>query len=372
MSDATRRLHDLGQSLWLDGASRTLLRSGALSRDISELSVTGLRFDPDVLDSAMADGDSYEASIGVLAAAGLSDVEQYVELALEDLTQAAELLRPIFDGSGGTDGWVSLGISPLLADNAAQMVRAASQLHAKAALANLLVRLPGTAEGLRAVEDIVFEGIPVEIAALFSPEHYLAAADAWMRGLERRSAAGLHVRVDAVCTILVGPWDAAVKDDVSSPFRNRLGLVMAMRTYRAHRRWLASDRWLALASAGARPHRLVWAGVAVLDPTVPDTLYVNALMAPGTVACLPRDTLLAFAAHGAACQPLPADAGFADAVLRAFRREGVDDVGLGARLQREAVEHASATWRSLMRRLRDKGAAMSHRPSRVVGPGARP
>ena len=257
VSEPTRRLHELGQSLWLDGLSRPLLLSGALSRFLAELSVTGLSFNHAVFEHTVGSGDVYDASIQVLAAANLSEEEQFFELALEDLTQATELLRPIFDATGGTDGWASLAVSPLFADNTAQTIRAASHLYLKAALANLFVQVPGTPEGVRAIEEIVFDGIPVDVTLLFSQEHYVAAAHAYMRGLERRLAVGLTVDVESVASIAVGPWDVMVKEEVSSPFHNRLGIAMAMRTYRTYRELLASDRWRVLAEAGARPQRLM-------------------------------------------------------------------------------------------------------------------
>jgi transaldolase len=356
-NEPTRRLHRLGQSLWLDGVSRPLLQSGALPRYIAELSVTGLRLDLEVFEHAIGSDHAYGDSIRVLAAAALSDEEQFFELALEDLTQAAELLRPIFDASAGKEGWVSLGISPLLADNAAHAIRAASQLRSKAALANLFVQIPGTPEGVRAIEEIVFDGIAVDVTLLFSPEHYLAAATAYVSGLERRLAAGLAVGVESVASVVVNRWDVMVKEEVSSPFHNRLGIAMAMRTYRAHHELLASDRWKSLAAAGARPQRLMWSGTGTHDATVPDTLYVEALAADGTIDCMPAETLLAFADHGTAGAPLPTDAGYADAVLEEFRREGVDDAELADRLQREGVECGAAIWHATLSRIREKGVA---------------
>ena len=355
--EPTRRLRALGQSLWLDGVSRTLLRSGALSRYIAELAVTGLRFDLGVIEHAMCNDPTYDDSIRVLAAADLSDEEQFFELALEDLTQAAELLRPIFDASGGEEGWVSLGISPLLADSAADAIRAASRLHSKAALANLFVQIPGTPEGARAIEQTVFDGVAVDVTLLFSPEHYLAAAKAYMSGLERRLAAGLAVGVESVASVVVNRWDVMVKEVVSSPFHNRLGIAMAMRTYRAHRNLLASDRWKKLAVAGARVQRLMWVGMGSRDAAAPDTLYVEALAAGGTIDCMPAETLLAFADHGTVGAPLPIDAGYADDILEEFRREGVDDAELADRLQRECAERGAVTWRAILSLIREKGVA---------------
>jgi transaldolase len=355
MNEPTRRLHDLGQRLWLDTISRPLLRSGTLQRYISEFSITGLTSNPTIFEQAFG-GTDYDDSIRVLAAAGLSDEELFFELALQDLTQAADLLRPIFDASQGADGWVSLEVSPLLADNTAHTIQAASRLFERAARANLLIKIPGTAEGVRAVEEVIFDGVPVNVTLLFSREHYLAAAEAYMRALERRLAAGLDPRVASVASLFVSRWDVAVKQEISSPFHNRLGIAMAMRTYRAQRELLASDRWRRLAAAGAVPQRLLWASTGTKDPAAPDTLYVQALAAPDTIDTLPEKTLLAFADHGRIGAVMPADGGYADAVLEEFRREGVDDEALAQRLQREGVEAFATSWHAMLSRIREKSA----------------
>jgi len=278
----------------------------------------------------------------------------FFELALEDLTQAADLLRPIFDASAGADGWVSLDVSPLLADNTAHTIQAANRLFERAAKANLFIKIPGTPEGLRAVEELIFDGVPVNVGLLFSREHWQAAAEAYMRGIERRLAAGLDPNVASVASLLVSRWDVAVKEEISSPFHNRLGIAMAMRTYRAHRALMASDRWQKLAAAGARPQRLLWASTGTKDPAAPDTLYVQALAAPDTIEALPEKTLLAFADHGRVGTLMPADGGYADAVLEEFRREGVDDGALAQRLQRDGVEALALSWHALLSRLAEK------------------
>jgi len=353
MNEHTRRLHDLGQRLWLDNISRPLLRSGALERYISEYAITGLTSNPTIFEQAFG-GDAYDDSIRVLDAAGLKGEELFFELALEDLTQAADLFRPIFDASEGSDGWVSLEVSPLLADNTARTVQAANRLSARAAKANLFIKIPGTPEGVRAVEEVIFDGVPVNVTLLFSREHYLAAAEAYMRGIERRLAAGLDPKVASVASLFVSRWDVAVKEEISSPFHNRLGIAMAMRTYRAHRELLASDRWQKLATAGAGPQRLLWASTGTKDPAAPDTLYVQALAAPDTIDTLPEKTLMAFADHGRVGVAMPADGGYADAVLEEFRREGVDDDALAHRLQREGVEAFATSWHAMLSRIAEK------------------
>ena len=352
----TRQLHDLGQSLWLDSISRPLLTSGTLARYIAELSVTGLTSNPALFEHAIGADDAYGDSIRVLSAAGLSDEDLFFELALQDLTQAADLFRPAFDASGGADGWVSLEVSPLLAHNTVHTIQAAARLHARAARANLFIKIPGTAEGVAAIEEAIFDGVPVNVTLLFSREHYLAAAQAYMRGIERRLAAGLDAKVASVASLFVSRWDVAVKEEIASPFHNRLGIAIAMRTYKAYRDLLASDRWQRLAAAGAAPQRLLWASTGTKDRTAPDTLYVEALAAPGTINTLPEKTLLAFADHGKVGTPLPADGGYAEAVLQEFVREGVDDDALAARLQRDGVDAFATAWHALLTRLRERCA----------------
>jgi transaldolase len=355
--NATQSLHELGQSLWLDNITRTLLRSGTLARYIREWSVTGLTSNPTIFEQAIGHGDSYDASIRVLEEAGLQGEDLFFELALQDLTEAADLFRPAFDASRGVDGWVSLEVSPLLADNAAHTIQAANRLHRKADKPNLFIKIPGTPQGLEAIEQVIFDGVPVNVTLLFSREQVLAAAEACLRGLERRLAAGLDLNVASVLSLFVSRWDVAVKQEVAPPFHNRLGIAIAMRTYRAHCELLASRRWQRLVAAGARPQRLLWASTGTKDPAAPDTLYVQALAAPGTINTLPEKTLLAFADHGQVERSLPADGGFAEAVIEEFRREGVDDDALATRLQREGVDAFATSWHALLTRLREKSTA---------------
>ena len=352
--NATQSLHRLGQSLWLDNITRTLLRSGTLARYIRELSVTGLTSNPTIFEHAIGSGDSYDASIRVLADAGLSGEDLFFELALEDLTEAADLFRPCFDATDGVDGYVSLEVSPLLADNAARTIQAANRLHRQADKPNLFIKIPGTPQGIEAIEQVIFDGVPVNVTLLFSREQVLAAAEAYLRGLERRLAAGFDLKVTSVLSLFVSRWDVAVKQEVASAFHNRLGIAIAMRTYKAHCELLASARWQRLATAGARPQRLLWASTGTKDPAAPDTLYVQALAAPGTINTLPEKTLLAFADHGQVEGPLPVDGGYAEAVIEEFRREGVDDDALGARLQREGVDAFATSWHALLTRIREK------------------
>lgn len=356
MNPNTRKLHDLGQRLWLDNITRELLVNGTLARYISELSVTGLTSNPTIFEHAIGSGASYDNTIQKLAARDMSDEGIFFELALQDLTQAADLFRPVHDASGGADGWVSLEVSPLLAHDTANTIKMAAQLHARAARPNLFIKIPGTPGGIPAIEQSIFDGVPINVTLLFSREHYVAAAEAYLRGIERRLAAGLDPKVESVASLFVSRWDAGVKEEISPQFHNRLGIAIAMRTYKAYRDLLASDRWQKLAAAGARPQRLLWASTGTKDLAAHDTLYVEALAAPDTINTIPDKTLLAFADHGKVGAALPVDGGYAEAVLEEFRREGVDDDALAARLQREGVEAFAKSWSALMARIRQKSS----------------
>ncbi|MGP1678005.1 MAG: transaldolase [Burkholderiales bacterium] len=350
----TKQLHDLGQSLWLDNITRGLLTSGTLSRYIREFAVTGLTSNPTIFDHAIKNGDFYDAAIRKKALAGESGEALFFELALEDLTQAADLFRPIHDATGGIDGWVSLEVSPLLAQDTAATITAAARLHARAQRPNLFIKIPGTGAGIAAIEESIFTGVPVNVTLLFSREHYIAAAEAYMRGIERRIAAGLDPKVASVASIFVSRWDVAVKDKVSAGFRNRLGIAIAMRTYKAYRDLLASQRWQKLAASGARPQRLLWASTGTKDPAASDTLYIEALAAADTINTIPEKTLLAFAAHGKVDEVLPVDEGYAEAVLAEFTREGVSDEALAAELQREGTAAFAKSWNDLIYRIAEK------------------
>jgi len=359
MNPNTRRLHELGQSLWLDNITRELLTNGTLARYIAELSVTGLTSNPTIFEHAIANGHFYDEAIGTLARQGTSGEDLFFALARQDLTQAADLLRPVFEATGGVDGWVSLEVSPLLADDTAQTIRAAARQHAAAARPNLFIKIPGTPAGLPAIEESIFAGVPINVTLLFSREHYLAAAEAYLRGIERRIAAGLDPRVGSVASLFVSRWDVAVKEDASPQHRNRLGIAVAMRTYKAYRDLLASARWQGLAKSGARPQRLLWASTGTKDPEAIDTLYVDALAAPDTIDTMPEKTLHAYADHGKVGATLSADGGDAEAVLEEFRREGIDDQALAARLQREGADAFSKSWTALLSRIREKSSELA-------------
>jgi len=355
---STQQLHNLGQSLWLDNITHELLTSGTLGRYISELAVTGLTSNPTIFDQAIGNTDFYDAAIRQKALAGKSGEALFFELALEDLNQAADLFRPIHDATDGMDGWVSLEVSPLLANDTAGTIKAAARLYAQAQRPNLFIKIPGTPAGIAAIEETIFAGVPVNVTLLFSREHYVAAAEAYMRGIARRIAAGLDPAVGSVASIFVSRWDVIIKDKVPQDLRNHLGIAMAKRIYNAYRELLASKRWKALAGAGARPQRLLWASTGTKDPAAADTLYIDALAAPDTINTMPEKTLLAFAAHGDMQSALPADGGDAEAVLAEFARAGVDVEELALRLQHEGAQSFARSWNELLERIASKSAVL--------------
>ena len=350
----TIELHTLGQRLWLDNLTRDLLVSGTLRRYVRDFSVTGLTSNPTIFDHAILNTHLYDDAIRAAAAHGRSGEELFLDLALEDLTAAADLFRPIHDATDGFDGWVSLEVSPMLADDAAATVREVLRLHARAQRPNLFIKIPGTHAGITAIEESIFAGVPVNVTLLFSREQYLAAAQAYMRGVDRRIAAGLDPKVDSVASIFVSRWDVAIKDTVPPPLRNRLGIAIAQRAYKSYRELLVSPRWLKLAVAGARPQRLLWASTGTKDPQASDTLYIEALAAPDTINTIPDKTLLAFADHGKLHGTLPADGGEAEAILAEFARAGVDDGALAEQLLREGTRAFDKSWAELMRCIASK------------------
>jgi transaldolase len=364
---ATQRLHDLGQSLWLDNITRGLLTKGTLRHYITELSVTGLTSNPTIYDHAIKNTDFYNQPIRQKVREGKSGEELFFELALEDLTQAADLFRPIYDATDGVDGWVSLEVSPLLSHDTASTIKEAIKLHDMAKRPNLFIKIPGTPEGLPAIEEAIFEAEPVNVTLLFSREHYTAAADAYMRGIERRIIAGLDPKVGSVASLFISRWDKAVMGKVPDELRDRLGIAIAKRTYKAYSDLLASPRWQKLAGAGARPQRLLWASTGTKDPEVSDTLYIEALAAPSTINTIPEKTLLAFADHGEVKGVLPTDGGDAEEILARFAQVGVDNAALAAELQREGVQSFDKSWNDLM----DTIASKSHMLGKTTHTGGK-
>ncbi len=348
MMNPAQQLHNLGQGLWLDNITHTLLTSGTLGRYIKEFAVTGLTSNPTIFDQAIKSTSYYADVIRKKTIEGKSGEALFFELALEDLIQAAEFFRPVYESTNGMDGWVSLEVSPLLANDTPGTVSAAVQLFERAQRPNLFIKIPGTRAGIPAIEEAIFRGVPVNVTLLFSREHYIAAAEAYMRGIERRIAAGRDSRVASVASIFVSRWDVAVNDRVPNKLRNHLGIGIAMRTYKSYRDLLASKRWQKLAASGARPQRLLWASTGTKDPAAPDVLYVQALAAPDTVNTMPEKTLLAFAQHGKVEHTLSVDGGDAEIMLAKFTHAGIDYDTLATALQREGTAAFSKSWDDLM------------------------
>ena len=355
---ATERLHDLGQSLWLDNITRDLLTSGTLQRYIEELSVTGLTSNPTIFDHAIKSSSAYDAAIREKMRNGKSGEALFFEIALEDLTRAADLFRPIFDRTNGVDGWVSLEVSPLLAHDAAATIAAAKDLFARAARPNLFIKIPGTKEGLPAIEEAIFAGIPINVTLLFSSDHYQAAAGAYLRGIERRIEAKLNPHVGSVASVFISRWDTAVAAKVPAALQNRLGIAVGERTYKAYRALQNEERWERIFNLGASPQRLLWASTGTKDPKASDTLYVQGLAAPLTVNTMPEATLKAFGDHGEVGATLSADGGDGDTTLQQFVKAGIDIDALAAQLQDEGAKSFVKSWEDLMDVIASKSAAL--------------
>jgi len=356
---ANQLLHNLGQSLWLDNITRDLLNSGTLKRYIDELSVTGLTSNPTIFEKAISGSTAYDPAIREKLAKGVSGEKLFFELALEDLTRAADLFRPIHDRTSGVDGWVSLEVSPLLAHDTASTLAAAKDLSARAARSNLFIKIPGTKEGLPAIEEAIFAGIPINVTLLFSREQYVAAAEAFLRGIERRIEAGLDPTVGSVASIFISRWDAAVAGKVPAELSNKLGIAIAQRAYRAYRTLLGSPRWQRAYNDGARPQRLLWASTGTKDPKASDILYVKALAAPFTVNTMPEATLNALAEHTDLGNILPADGGDCEQVLAQFAKAGINIDALAAQLQDEGAKSFVKSWNELMDVIKSKSAVLN-------------
>lgn len=346
---ATRHLSNLGQSLWLDNITRDLLSSGTLKRYIDELSVTGLTSNPTIFDHAIKNSTAYDEPIRNGLQRGKAGESLFFDLALEDVTRAADLFRPVYDRTGGVDGWVSLEVSPLLAHDTKSTVSAARRLYDRAARPNLLIKIPGTPEGLPAIEESIFAGIPVNVTLLFSLKQYVAAADAVLRGIERRIDAGLNPNVASVASVFISRWDVAVANRVPACLRNQLGIAIAKRVYFAYQSLLGSERWQRVLNFGARPQRLLWANTGMKDPTTADVLYVASLAAPLTINTMPEATLKAFADHGKLNGRLSIDASHGDNVLMQFAKVGIDLTVLAIQLQDEGARSFVDAWNDLMK-----------------------
>jgi transaldolase len=355
----TQQLHELGQSIWLDNITRAMLTNGTLQRYIDELSVTGLTSNPTIFDHAITKSNDYDAAIRQKLAAGRSGEELFFDLALEDITAAADLFRPINAATNSIDGWASLEVSPKLAYDTASTLAAAKALHAHANRPNVFIKIPGTPQGLPAIEEAIFAGVPVNVTLLFSREHYLAAAEAYLRGLERRLAAGLNLAVCSVASLFISRWDKAVAKRVPTELHNILGIAVAKQTYKAYRDLINSPRYGRLANAGARPQRLLWASTGTKDPDASDVLYIKALQAPFTINTMPEATLLDLADHGEIGELLPADGGDAEATLARLAQAGVDVGALAAQLQQEGADGFVQSWNELLASIAVKGELLT-------------
>ena len=365
---ATRQLHDLGQSLWLDNITRTLLDDGTLARYIAEDSITGLTSNPSIFDAAIGEGDAYDAGIHAKTLAGLSGEALFTELALEDLRRAADLFQPVFDATHHVDGWVSMEVSPLLAADTAGSIAAAKKIHAQGRRDNLFVKIPGTPEGVPAIEEAIFLGIPINVTLLFSCDQYQAAADAYLRGIERRIEAGLDPKVGSVASLFISRWDVAANKQLPEALHNKLGIAVGQQTYRAYRKLLASERWKKLAAAGAIPQRLLWASTGTKDPNASDTLYISAFAAPDTINTMPEKTLHAFADHGVLHGVMALEGGDTDLTLAQIADAGVHIDALALKLQKEGAEAFVKSWNQLLQRIADKAGALA---AKSKGPALR-
>ena len=356
---ATQKLRTAGQSLWLDNITRDLLTSGTLKRYIDTLSITGLTSNPTIFDHAISKSAAYDQDIRTMTRSGFAREDLFFRLAIADLQQAADLFRPIHDQTSGVDGWVSLEVSPLLAYDTQRTVAAASSLHAAAARPNLFIKIPGTVQGVPAIEEATYRGVPINVTLLFSCDHYLASAEAYMRGLERRIASGLSPDVRSVASLFVSRWDKATMDKLPDNLRDRLGIAIAESTYAAYRNLLDSDRWQRLQNWGARPQRLLFASTGTKDPRAPDTLYIGALAAPNTINTMPEETLSDFADHGEVGGVLPRDGGRSSETLSAIVKAGVDLDALAADLQAEGAKSFDESWSDLLTAIERKSQALT-------------
>jgi transaldolase len=352
MSNRANQLHEMGQSLWVDNITRSMLAEGRLARYIEEMSVTGLTSNPTIFDKAISGSDDYDEQIR--ASEAETEEELFFEIAITDLREAADLFMQVHERTARVDGWVSLEVSPTIADDAKATIQEAAQLHAQADRENIYIKIPGTIAGAEAIEESIHAGIPINVTLLFSTDQYVAAAEAYMRGIERRIEDGLDPVVPSVASLFISRWDVAIADEAPPELKNKLGITVGKQTYRAYRELLDSQRWLRLANEGARPQRLLWASTGTKDPEASDTLYIEGFASPFTVNTMPDKTLEAFADHGEIGELLPADGGDAEEMLRRFNEAGIDTDALAARLQKEGAEAFVKSWQELLGSIRSE------------------
>lgn len=356
MNHNFKQLRATGQSIWLDNITRTLLDDGILARYIDDYGITGLTSNPTIFEHAVGGSDAYDAGIKQKIAVGLKDEALFVELALEDLRRAAKIFEPAHKASDGVDGWVSMEVSPLLAADTSGSISAAKRIHAQAGCDNLYIKIPGTPEGVPAIEESIYNGVPINVTLLFSADQYVAAAEAYLRGIERRIADGFDPVVSSVASLFVSRWDKAIMETAPAELRNKLGIAVSQQAYQAYRKLLDSERWKKLAAAGAQPQRLLWASTSTKDPDASDTLYVSALAAADTIDTIPDKTLHAFADHGKVDSVLGDDAGD---VLQPFEAAGIDTDALARQLQEEGAASFVKSWKQLMQKIGEKAKALA-------------
>ncbi len=356
--NAAQKLNDVGQSLWLDNITRNLLSSGTLGKYVDEWAVTGLTSNPSIFNQAIGKSADYDDDIRASLKKGMSSEDLFFDLAQSDLARAAELFQPVYDRTDGVDGWVSLEVSPMLAYDTKGTIEAAKELHADANRHNLFIKIPGTPEGIPAIEEAIFSGVPVNVTLLFSREHYLAAAEAYLRGVERRIEKGLNPNVGSVASLFISRWDAAIAEKAPADLKNKLGIAIGQDCYKAYCDFLTTPRFLRARNNGARAQRLLWASTGTKDPAAPDTMYVEAFASPFTVNTMPEPTLKAFADHGKVGEVLKADGGESQATLAKFAEAGVDTKALAAKLQKEGAESFVKAWTELMGVIEGKGEAL--------------
>ena len=353
-------LHQAGQSLWLDSINRKLLVSGTLARYIDTFAVTGLTSNPTILGHAMTASTDYDESLRTHLAAGTRDPQDLVyAVALEDLTAAADLFLPIYDATGVVAGFVSVEVPPGLAYDAAGSIALAHRLHEQARRPNLLVKIPGTPPGLTALEELISDGIGINVTLLFSDAHYLQTAEAYLRALERRAAAGQPLDVPSVASLFVSRWDKAADPLLPASLHGRLGLAVTQAVYASYRSLLTNERWTKLAAKGARPQRVLWASTSTKDPDFPDTYYLGKLAAPDTINTMPEQTLLAFADHGEVGEMMRPDYAAAQSCIADVAGHGIDVDMLGESLQRHGARAFEEDWASLLDAIAEKAHRLS-------------
>jgi transaldolase len=348
MNQNTKKLNQQGLSIWLDNITRKMLDNGVLQKYITELSVTGLTSNPSIFEAAIAKTSDYDAAITNISKPGITDEEVFFDLAIEDIQRAADLFLSVFEKTNGLDGFVSIEVSPLLAYDTENTLKAAKDIHQKVNRPNAFIKIPGTPEGLPAIEKAIAEGIPVNVTLLFSAEQYEAAALAWLKGVETRIGLGLNPDVRSVASVFVSRWDKAVAEKAPLALRNKLGIAVMQKTYHAYQQFLNSERVQRVMNFGAFPQRLLWASTGTKDPDASDVLYVTNLVAPYTVNTIPENTLLAFADHGETGEPMPDNTKSADQILKQFEDISVNYLQLAEQLQKEGAEAFNKSWENLI------------------------